>query len=370
MPRPLLVFSNLPNGMKHNRKTVALLFMVAAGLAGLGGLSWISLQVLGRATQPLTPAQRESEAQVGGSKLASVDPFVPAKTFQDVANIPAGLFSYGGSTSWAPIRGTVDQAIQDALPDFQLRYTDPLLTPPGSATGMRMLLDNQLAFAQVSSPPSSQDYQAATKRGYRINPVPVALDAVVFVVNPGLNLSGITLENVKGIYLGEIVNWREIGGPDLPITPFSRQIGSSGTVAELQQQLLDDQPFGKNVKFIRNTTQALRLVNRTPGGIYYASATTVIGQCSVKPLALGRNTEGFVPPYKSPFVPPAACPRQRNTINTEAIRSGRYPFTRRLFVVIKQNGQLDQQAGQAYANLLLSAQGQNLLQEAGFVNLR
>ena len=244
------------------------------------------------------------------------------------------------------------------------------MAPPGSAVGLQMLLDDQLAFAQSASSLTTEDYQAAIKRGYRLNTVPVAIDAVVFTVNPTLNIPGITLDQVRDIYQGKITNWRDLGGPDLTITPFSRPVESGGTVVELQRQILDNQPFGKTVKFIRNTTQALRLVNQTPGGIYYASAATVIGQCSVKPLPLGRNLHGLVSPYQSPYVPSANCPQQRNQINTEAIRSGQYAFTRRLFVVIKQNGQLDQQAGQAYANLLLSAQGQNLLQEAGFVNLR
>jgi len=38
--------------------------------------------------------------------------------------------------------------------------------------------------------------------------------------------------------------------------------------------------------------------------------------------------------------------------------SGQYPITRQLFVIVKQNGQSDQQAGVAYANLLLTNQGQ------------
>jgi phosphate transport system substrate-binding protein len=45
-------------------------------------------------------------------------------------------------------------------------------------------------------------------------------------------------------------------------------------------------------------------------------------------------------------------------------------LTRRLFVIVKQNGQADQQAGEAYANLLLTNQGQDLLTQAGFVRIR
>jgi phosphate transport system substrate-binding protein len=57
-------------------------------------------------------------------------------------------------------------------------------------------------------------------------------------------------------------------------------------------------------------------------------------------------------------------------VNTEAIQSGKYPLTRRMVVVVKQDGQIDQQAGEAYASLLLTAQGQELIEKAGFVRIR
>ena len=44
-------------------------------------------------------------------------------------------------------------------------------------------------------------------------------------------------------------------------------------------------------------------------------------------------------------------------------------MTRRLFVVVKQNGQIDEQAGLAYAKLLLTQEGQELISKAGFVRI-
>ena len=50
--------------------------------------------------------------------------------------------------------------------------------------------------------------------------------------------------------------------------------------------------------------------------------------------------------------------------------SGEYPITRNLFVVVKKNGQLEEEVGIAYKNLLLSAQGQELIGQIGFVRIR
>ena len=93
-------------------------------------------------------------------------------------------------------------------------------------------------------------------------------------------------------------------------------------------------------------------------------------QCTIKPLPLGRKPGELVPPYQEPFVPLSKCPGLRNKLNIEAFQAGQYPLTRNLFVVVKQNSQIDEQAGVAYANFLLTGQGQELITQAGFVRIR
>lgn len=96
----------------------------------------------------------------------------------------------------------------------------------------------------------------------------------------------------------------------------------------------------------------------------------MVGQCLVKPLPLGRNSNQLISPYKPPYVTPDKCPQQRYQVNVDAFRRGEYPLSRRLVVIVKQNGEFDQQAGEAYANLLLTSQGQELIEKAGFVRIR
>jgi phosphate transport system substrate-binding protein len=293
-----------------------------------------------------------------------------AETFAQLPSIPSGLFNYGGSTTWAPIRKDVDTAIQTVFPQFQLRYTDPTIGAPGSGTGIKMLLDNQLAFSQSSRPVKDEEYQKAQQRGFKLKEIPVAIDGIAIAVNPNLNLPGLTVNQLKDIYIGKITNWQQVGGPNLEITPYSRRLKEGGTVEFFDENVLEGEKFGTNVQFIPTTTEALKEVAKNPGGMYYASAPEVVGQCSVKPLPLGKTTDKFVPPYKQPFISLQQCPQQRNQLNAAAFLSGEYPITRRLFVIVKQNNQSDQQAGEIYANLLLTNQGQELIAKTGFVKIR
>jgi len=193
----------------------------------------------------------------------------------------------------------------------------------------------------------------------------VAIDGLAVVVNPGLNVSGLTIDQLKAIYSGQTKNWQEVGGPNVPIVPLFRASSARSVFGEA---ILAGQQPGGNVQIVSTATQALQKLANTPGGIYFASAPEVVPQCTVKPLAIGKTADKLVTPYQEPLV--NQCPAQRNQLNIQAFQDGSYPITRNLFVVVKQNGGPEQQAGEAYANLLVSDQGQDAIAKAGFVRVR
>jgi phosphate transport system substrate-binding protein len=348
--------------MSQKNETPALILslLITVGLLG-GGYWWFTQRSgidVGKVTQ-------QTSFNKSGSSQSSPSGSSGGTNFTQ-ANVPSGLFSYGGSTSWAPIRATVDSAIQAARPEFRLRYTDPTGNSPSSGQGIKMLLDGQIAFAQSSRPISEQEYQQAQQRGFTLKQVPVAIDGIAIAVNPSLNMPGLTVDQVKGIFLGQIKNWQEVGGPNLAIVPLSRTPNFGGVFFET---VLGGQPLGSNVQIVSTTTQALQKLGATPGGVYFASAPEVVPQCTVKPLAIARSANQWVPPYQGTFL--EKCPGgQRNQLNLKAFQEGSYPITRNLFVVVKQNGQAEQQAGEAYVSLLMTDQGQELLEKAGFVRVR
>lgn len=343
--------------MSQKNETAVLVSALLITLGLVGGVYWL----LARSYDIRFGSISNNQSQ---PNLQSTD-----ETFGSVRKVPSGLFSYGGSTTWAPIRKEADSQIKTALPKFQLRYTNPITGAPGSGVGIKMLLNNQLAFSQSSRPVKDKEYQQAQQRGFKLEEIPVAIDGIAIAVNPNLNIPGLTLAQLKDIYTGKITNWQEVGGKNLPITPYSK-VSEGGTVEFFVNNVLQKEEFGKNVQEISTTTEGLREVAQNLGGIYYASAPEVVGQCAIKPLPIGRTANKLVPPYKQPYVQPSDCPQQRNQLNINAFTSDEYPMTRRLFVVVKKNGQIDEQAGVIYAKLLLTDQGQKLISEAGFVRIR
>ncbi|PSB01919.1 PstS family phosphate ABC transporter substrate-binding protein [Merismopedia glauca] len=349
---------------KNETTILVLSLLITLGLLG-GGCWWFSKNGGLKIGNEPTPTGIGAETGTPKSSDTSA-----TKSFEQVSNIPSGLFNYGGSTSWAPIRLTVDGQIQAARPEFRLRYVQPTNSPPSSTTGISQLIDGKLAFAQSSRPILDGEYQQAEQRGFKLQQIPVAIDGLAIAVNPNLNVPGVTVAGLKSIYTGAVTNWKQLGGPDVPIRAYSRPLNSGGTVDILFEEVLGKQRFGANVQLVNTTTEALRKVANSPGGIYYASAVEVVPQCTVKPLPIGSQGGEFIPPYQLPFIPLSQCPGQRNRLNGADFQSGKYPITRNLYVVVKQNGQIDEQAGKAYADLLLTPQGQDLIQQAGFIKVR
>lgn len=322
-------------------ETIVLLLTLLITVGLVGATVWWFIRQSGVKIGNLQPNQSNQSAQS------------TAETFAQVQGVPKGLFNYGGSTTWASIRRDLDPAIQTVWPQFRLRYISSQNGKPGSGTGIRMLLDNQLSFAQSSRSVNDTELKQAQQRGFTLKEISVGFDGIVVAVNPSLNIPGLTLDQLNDIHAGKITNWSQVGGPNLKIKRYG----------------LEGDP-GVNIEVVSNPTDALRRVAADPGGLSEVSASLAVSQCTVKTLPLGRNPDELILPYKLPLVPLDQCPAKRNQVNTQVIQNGKYPLTRSLVVVVKQNGQTEQQAGEAYANLLLTTQGKELIEKAGFVPIR
>ncbi|WP_254174511.1 PstS family phosphate ABC transporter substrate-binding protein [Planktothrix pseudagardhii] len=350
---------------KNDATTLILALLISGGLIS-GGLWWfsrnMSLSTLfnSNSSPSAFPTPNSPPVQSSATHF---------KTFAEVPNVPNGLFTYGGSTTFAPLRKVINSEIQTVFPQFKLKYFQKPSQSPGSGSGIKLLIENQITFAESSRPLLELEYQQARQRGLNLTEIPIAIDGIVVAVNPNLKIPGLTINQLKQIYTSKVDNWNQLGGENIPIVAYSRPQESGGTTDFFILNVLGGEKLGKSVKLIPTTTEALRAIANHPGGIYYASAPEVVAQCTIKPIAIGLTPDTLVQPYQDPLIPSEACPQQRNQINPVVFRTGDYPLTRRLFIIVKQNNPIDQQAGEAYSQLLLTSQGQDLIEELGFIKI-
>ncbi|MEI2577914.1 PstS family phosphate ABC transporter substrate-binding protein [Scytonema sp. PRP1] len=281
-------------------------------------------------------------------------------SIKEVPKVPEGTFNYGGGNSFAALTAAgLHEAITTVHPNFRLRYTEPKDGKPGGRKGIAMVLDGQLSFTLSGAPLKEADYDKAKERGFGLKQVPVALDALVFYTHPDISIPGLSVDQLQDIYKGKLTNWKQVGGPDLPIIPFARDPKASTSLNELLGPEADQ--ISSKVQFIRDFTGAIRKVASTPGGISFGGNAPIVGQRTIRPLAIAKpNSQEYVQPFIE----------DGKRINTAAIRDSSYPMSRRMFIVFRSDGTIDELAGNAYANMLLSKEGQQIVEKAGLVPMR
>ncbi len=291
-------------------------------------------------------------------------------------NLPLGTWQYSGSTTWHEISNIINHKLEEKYPHFKLIYTYHPTLPNGSGTGIKMLLNGQISFAVSSRPVEDREYDAAIIKSKILKQVPVAIDGLAVVVNPNLNIQGLTIKQLEAIYRGKITNWGEIGGQDLPIVPYARPL-QSGTTEFFRNNILNEHSYGKNVVFLEDTERAIERIEdiNNPGGIYFVSLSKAIANCHLKILPIARRSGSI---YIGLNRDRHACKSRPNNnlsvnnilLNNEVLQTGEYPLVRRLFIIIEINSPIDEEVGEAYKNFLLSKQGQELIGKAGFIPIR
>lgn len=101
----------------------------------------------------------------------------------------------------------------------------------GSGTGMRGLASAEAQIAMASRPikPTEQVLLAefGAMRAFDAEHV-VAIDGLAVIVHPDNPLTALTVNQIARLFAGEIRNWRDLGGPDRPVSLYARD-NNSGT---------------------------------------------------------------------------------------------------------------------------------------------
>ena len=93
----------------------------------------------------------------------------------------------------------------------------------------------------------------------------IAQDRIVVVVNRDNPVKSLSRAQLKDIFSGKTANWKQVGGPDLPIKVITGT-PASGTRVNLQRDVLGSTEWGK-VAEMRTSADELKAVGLEKGGI-------------------------------------------------------------------------------------------------------
>lgn len=240
-----------------------------------------------------------------------------------------------GSTTVLPIAQSCAEVFMEENPAISISVQGG-----GSGVGIASLIDGTCNIANASRPIKEKEIATAQEKG--VNPVEtvIARDAIVLVVHPSNALAGLTLAEIKAIYTGKVSNWSEVGGADQEIIVVSRD-SASGTFETFNELALEGEKVRADALLQASNAAVVTTVANTPGAIGYVG----LGYVSKEIKAL---TVDEVIPSK------------------ETVNAGDYPLARSLFMYTdgKPEG-----AVKKFIDFVLSAEGQKLVEENGYISL-
>lgn len=240
-----------------------------------------------------------------------------------------------GSTTILPIMQKCVEAYMKKHPDVVIEVSGG-----GSSNGIKALLDGSTDIAMASRQMKDKEIALAAEKGIKANEIVIAFDAVVPIVNPANPVTNLTSDQLKAIYEGKVTNWKEVGGNDAPIVVISRDT-SSGTYETWE---------GKIMKKARVF----------PGALLQASSGAVLQAVSKNPKAIAYDGLGYV----NDSVHAVSVDGIAGSAKTA--KDNTYPVARSL--QIYTNG-TPAGAAKGLVDFILSAEGQNLVEEAGFIKM-
>lgn len=184
-----------------------------------------------------------------------------------------------------------------------------LVTSTGSSDAFKTLLAGTAEIGMASrriKPQEARDLKA-NGAGNMVSPSQehiVAIDSLVVITHPSNPIQEVTIEQLRDIYSGNVTNWSELGGEDLPITMVGRQDGS-GTRSVFEDRLFQDaEPTLVSTAIIaEDNNQMASAVNEDPGAIGFvgyafqrgAKPLNVINECGIAttPDAFSAKTEEY-----------------------------------------------------------------------------
>jgi phosphate transport system substrate-binding protein len=190
----------------------------------------------------------------------------------------------------------------------------------GSGTGIAALINGTCDIANHSRPWKDKEINLAEENGVEPRTFIIAVDGVSVIVNESNSVGDLSMDQVGAIYCGQIKDWKEVGGPDKPISLYGRQ-SNSGTYVFFQEHVLGKKNYSPEMKRMNGNAQIVEGVIQDKAGIGYVGVGYVYDTKSGE-VRKGLKVLKVAKDANSPVYSP---------LDKAAVDAGKYPLARPLF---------------------------------------
>jgi phosphate transport system substrate-binding protein len=255
----------------------------------------------------------------------------------DMAAGEAGKIVMDGSTTVGPIAKALAEYYMGRHPEVNITVSES-----GSGNGAKAIINSTADIGNLSRPMKPEEVDAAKAKGVDVRERIVAMDGLAAVVHLSNPVADLSKGQLKEIFMGEITNWKQLGGPDLKIVVISRDT-NSGTYETFQTLIMKSDRITDRAEYVGSNGAVRQRVLTTEGAIGYVGLAFIEG---VKVLTI----DGVEP-------------------TPETVLDKSYCIARPLFMYT--NGEPAEGTDlHAFLNLYHTEEGKSIIAEQGFVPLK
>jgi phosphate transport system substrate-binding protein len=222
--------------------------------------------------------------------LAATGSAAPAQT----------TLSITGSSTMAPLVADIGKRFEELHPDIRVD-----VQAGGSSRGTRDVRSGMAAIGMISRAPAADEAD--------LGAFLVAIDGIGIIVHGDNPVAELTDAQIVALFTGQVRNWRDVGGPDLPVAVVNKSEGRSTLELFLAHFRLGNRQIRADV-VIGDNQQGIKTVSANPGAVGYVSIGTaereILEGASIRLLPLGGVAA-----------------------TVENVRRGRFPLARPLHLV-------------------------------------
>ncbi len=226
----------------------------------------------------------------------------------------------------------------------------------GSHEAYVNLIDGVTGVIIDSRDISRNEKKYADEKHVTIETKPLAWDALVFVVHPDNKVKSLTQEQIRKIYTGEITNWKMVGGDDLEIHAYTRNV-DSGSQEKMETLVMAGLKMIDNPVYMGGAMLSPYLsIEMDPCGIgytpYYFCESMVRDLHAVKVIAVD-----------------GAYPTSEAIMKAVKGEKGAYPYFSNIYAAIRSDESDNSLSRQIY-KWLSTPRAKDIIDESGYISIR
>jgi len=169
----------------------------------------------------------------------------------------------GSDTIGAKLMPRLAEAYKTAGNDVTFEIEDK-----GSSSAFTNLEGGTADFGMSSRSVKEEEKEMFTAKGQELKEHVAAIDMIAVIVNEANGVDSLTMEQVEGIFTGDITDWSQVGGKPGKITAYTRN-ETSGTYKTFQEMGMSKRDYGSDSQKMEGNEPIATETASNAGGIGY-----------------------------------------------------------------------------------------------------